>query len=174
MDQLRRTLLPAFPSPVEARLSLSFLAKNSKSVFTRLSFFGRSRHQPFPSFPTQEEQYKPTLPAFQFAPLASCLDQKSLLPTFGPNMSPKTAKTLPVKQSDRMIRDKYREDNPQCERYIPSDSSFFQALSEAYDSNASEDTIKALALREVAKSWVDPSLKVELFTPSQNSQQYSA
>lgn len=65
-----------------------------------------------------------------------------------------------------MIRDKYREDNPQCGRYIPSDSSFFQALSEAYDSNASEDTIKALALREVAKSSVDPSLKVELFIPA--------
>ncbi|KAL0582549.1 hypothetical protein ABG067_007553 [Albugo candida] len=81
-------------------------------------------------------------------------------------MAPKTAKTLPAKQSDRLIRDKYREDNPQCGRYIPSDSSFFQALSEAYDSNASEDTIKALAVREVAKSSVDPRLKVELFIPA--------
>nr|CCA26251.1 conserved hypothetical protein [Albugo laibachii Nc14] len=70
-------------------------------------------------------------------------------------------------QIDRSVgTDKYWETNPQRGRYIPSDSTFFQTLSEAYDNNASEVVIRSLALREVAKSAVDPSFKVELFIPA--------
>ena len=77
-------------------------------------------------------------------------------------MASKPGQNPTPKPTDRSVRDRYRETNPQCGRYIPSDSTFFQALSEAYDKYASEAVIRSLALREVAKSAVDPSLKVEL------------